>query len=271
MSANGTLETYTGSTAFSVSGNPSGPNYLNVVMDTITPPSADGAYPSWGTVTITQMPAIAGPELSIHPATAAERNGLAYFVVRRTGDHSGVSSVSFNTVDGSALALSDYAATSGSLTFAAGEIVKLIAVPIINDKTPEPQESFSVELSGVSGATLGTSSATGTIQDDDPELTGELIYPPIAHDDGIDAGTYLFTVGHLETFNSSGSVLANDVYYRSPQTFVLVSGTSHGALTFDPNTGDFTYDPVDTFAGIDTFTYKFIDGSLHSNVATVTI
>ncbi len=35
--------------------------------------------------------------------------------------------------------------------------------------------------------------------------------------------------------------------------------------------GDFTYDPDDTFAGIDTFTYKFIDGSLHSNVATVTI
>jgi hypothetical protein len=268
----GTLETYTASASFTVAGDPNGPNYLNVVMDTITPPSADGAFPSWGTVIITQMPALAEPQLSIQSATVRERNGMAYFVVRRTGDYSGVSSVDFDTVDDSALAAEDYIATSGSLTFAAGEIVKLIAVPIINDKLAESVETFTVELSGVAGATLAISSAIGTIEDDDPEMSGQLIYPPIAHDDGIDSGgAYQYTVGHLETLDSSGSVLGNDVYYDSQQTFILASGTSHGALTLDPDTGSFTYDPDDSFAGIDTFTYKFIDGSLHSNVATVTI
>jgi len=50
--------------------NPNGPNYLNVVLDTITPPDTDGAYPSWGTITVTQPPA--PPKVTI----TAHRTGL---------------------------------------------------------------------------------------------------------------------------------------------------------------------------------------------------
>jgi hypothetical protein len=35
-----------------IPGNTDGPNYLNVVLDTVTLPERNHAYPSWGTITI---------------------------------------------------------------------------------------------------------------------------------------------------------------------------------------------------------------------------
>ena len=40
----------------------------------------------------------------------------------------------------------DYTAVSGNLTFAAGETVKTVRVPIINDTTAEPKEDFFFNL-----------------------------------------------------------------------------------------------------------------------------
>jgi hypothetical protein len=39
-------------TTITIKGNPNGPNYLNVGLDTATLPDADNNYPSWGTFTI---------------------------------------------------------------------------------------------------------------------------------------------------------------------------------------------------------------------------
>src|SRR6185295_12432428 len=75
--------------------------------------------------------------------------------------------VQYATTNGSAQAGTDYMATSGTLTFAAGETSKPIVVPILGDTTSEPDETFSVTLANPIGATLGTAQATGTIVDDD--------------------------------------------------------------------------------------------------------
>ncbi|MDB5465779.1 MAG: exsH, partial [Phenylobacterium sp.] len=61
---------------------------------------------------------------------------------------------------------------SGSVTFAAGETSKVITVNVVGDTTVEPDETFTVTLSGASGATLGTSTATGTITNDDTASSG---------------------------------------------------------------------------------------------------
>jgi len=51
---------------------------------------------------------------------------------------------------------------------------------------------------------------------------------------------------------------------------VLVSSVSSGILTLSPN-GDFVYQPAANFNGADSFTYRATDGTLLSNIATVTI
>ena len=55
-----------------------------------------------------------------------------------------------------------------------------------------------------------------------------------------------------------------------PLTAVLASPPSHGSLNLNAN-GGFTYTPAANFNGTDTFTYRASDGTLVSNLATVTI
>ena len=62
--------------------------------------------------------------------------------------------VDYATSDITAEAGDDYTETSGTLTFAAGETVKAIIVPILDDAIYEPTERFDVTLSNPTGATL---------------------------------------------------------------------------------------------------------------------
>ena len=75
--------------------------------------------------------------------------------------------VSYRTVDGTALAKSDYTATSGTLTFQPGETSRTISVAIKADRKREVNETFYVNLSNATGATIEDGSATVTILNDD--------------------------------------------------------------------------------------------------------
>ena len=86
-------------------------------------------------------------------------------LVTRSGGSSGVASVDYATSDGTAVAGTDYPATSGTLTFADGVSGnQTISIAIADDSTAEVTEAFTLTLSNVSGATLGmNSSATVNI------------------------------------------------------------------------------------------------------------
>jgi hypothetical protein len=75
--------------------------------------------------------------------------------------------VSYRTVDGTALAKLDYNATSGTLTFEPGETSRTISVSIKGDRKREADETFSVNLSNAVGATIDDGFATVTILNDD--------------------------------------------------------------------------------------------------------
>lgn len=79
----------------------------------------------------------------------------------------GTVSVLFATSNGSATAGTDYTATNGTLNFAPGETSKTISISVVGDVVAEPDEFFTVTLSGVVNATLGKSFGLGTIDDDD--------------------------------------------------------------------------------------------------------
>ena len=76
--------------------------------------------------------------------------------------------VDWSTADGTAKAGEDYVASSGTLTFAAGETARTIAVSVLDDAHDEGEETFALRLSDAAGAELADAEATGTIANSDP-------------------------------------------------------------------------------------------------------
>ncbi len=110
------------------------------------------------------------PTLSIDDAAAIEGEA-AEFTVRLSAPSGAAVSVSYATVAGTATADSDYTAASGMLRFEPGETAQTIAVATLDDGTPESEETFTVELSAPSGATIADGTGVGTITDDDEAPT----------------------------------------------------------------------------------------------------
>ena len=121
-----------------------------------------------GTITDDDEP----PTLSIDDAEAGEGEA-AEFTVRLSAASGAEVSVSYATADGTAAAGSDYTAASGTLRFEPGATEQTITVTMLDDDESESEETFTVELSSPSGATMEDGTATGTITDDDdaPELS----------------------------------------------------------------------------------------------------
>ena len=79
--------------------------------------------------------------------------------------------VNYSTSPGSASAGGDYTTTTGSLTFGPGDTTKTITVPIVGDLIDEPNQTFTVFLSGAVGADLTDGHGVGSITDNDPAPT----------------------------------------------------------------------------------------------------
>lgn len=76
-------------------------------------------------------------------------------------------SVGWRTVAGTAQVKSDFSAASGTVTFQPGETSKSITVSVKADRTPEPDESLTVELLNAVGAPIADGVGVGTIVNDD--------------------------------------------------------------------------------------------------------
>ncbi len=122
-----------------------------------------------GTIIDNEMPV----EISVADATATEGNALS-FTVTLTEALASAASVDYATVDGTAVAGSDYSSASGTLTFNAGETSKSVTISTANDSYLESSETLTLLLSNPAGGTsIGDGSATGTIEDGngDPAVT----------------------------------------------------------------------------------------------------
>ena len=142
-------------------------SYLDV---TVTLPEGSVTTESGRTLSNTVTATVIGPPLlSVADAQAQEGTDTALaFAVTLSRSASGAVTVDYATADGTATAGEDYTATSGTLTFAAGETSKTVEVPIHDDAHDEGQETFTLTLSNASGAAILDGEATGTIDNDDP-------------------------------------------------------------------------------------------------------
>lgn len=100
---------------------------------------------------------------------AEEAAGTVTFMVSREGGLSDTATVDFATVDGSALAGSDFVATSGTLTFAPGVSAMPVVVQLLSDLVFESAEQFGLHLSNPGNGEIaaGGETATATISDSD--------------------------------------------------------------------------------------------------------
>lgn len=93
-----------------------------------------------------------------------ENGGQAVITVERSHGESGPATVQFSTSDGTATAGRDYTATSGTLSWVAGdESPKVIQVPILDDSVAEGTETVRLTLSNPTGAGLDPERSTAVL------------------------------------------------------------------------------------------------------------
>jgi hypothetical protein len=126
---------------------------------------------SQGVASIVNDDSAALPSLRINDVPVTEGNSgtvNATFTVTLSAASSQTVGVSYATADGTATAASgDYANQVGSLSFSPGQTVKTIAVVVRGDTAAEANETFFVNLSSPTNATLADAQGRGTIMNND--------------------------------------------------------------------------------------------------------
>ena len=117
------------------------------------------------------MMAITPPSISIDDVTITEGDAgtqNAAITLRLSQPASNTVSVRFATAGGSATAGSDFVAKAGSVSFAAGTTTRQVLIAIKGDRAYEPNETFSINLSSPTRATIADQSGIITILNNDP-------------------------------------------------------------------------------------------------------
>jgi hypothetical protein len=168
------------------------------------------------------------PIIKVNDVVVGESDGFAEFVVQLSTTSTNTVTASFNNSNITAVNGADYNAVSGTLTFLPGQTSATVQVPIINDSTAEPTETFRLNLFSATNAMLGNASALATVIDNDAP-TGT---PVIKIGDRIvdeSAGVVSFVVTLDRP--SSGTVTVNSA--TAPGTANTADyGSVSGTLTF---------------------------------------
>ncbi|HEY0142229.1 MAG TPA: Calx-beta domain-containing protein [Thermoanaerobaculia bacterium] len=190
--------------------------------------------------------------------TAGESGGSATLTVTRGGGTTGSVSATYSTSNGSAVAGSDYTASSGTVTFPDGDATpRTITIPIANDGVAEPDEAFNVSLSApTNGATLGANdNAVVFITDVSP---GSARFDSATYSTTENAGTATITVTR-----SGGSDGELTVDYSTG------GGTATSGSDYDPASGTIVF--ADGDAAPKSFTISLVDDALVEGGETVDV
>src|SRR5690606_12271587 len=130
----------------------------------LTGSTPQNTTPAEGTGTINDNNGL--PQLSVNDVEVNEAAGVAIFTATLSNPSSTAVTVSYGTQNGTSTAGTDFTNTTGTLTFAPGEITKTISVPITNDAVFEGIENYTLVLSGASAnAQIGDGTGSGGIND----------------------------------------------------------------------------------------------------------
>ena len=196
------------------------------------------------------------PTINVGDVTQNENSSATMtFVVQLTAP-AGPSGVTFTiqTSDNTAIAGTDYTATSETPTIPAGQQTYNFVVPITQDTLFEGNDTFNVTISGISNADPGDLTAVGTITNDDtkpnltindpgiiegPAGTQELTFTvTLNNPSGVDTG--------FDYATSDGTATAGSDYLAESGSGNIPAGSTTGNFTITIN-GDMTVEGNEDF------------------------
>jgi CSLREA domain-containing protein len=249
-----------------VAGDVSEDVVVDVNGDTIDEPdeafSVDLSNPSGATIddgegvgTITDDDA--APTVSISDESVSEGDTgptPATFQVTLSNPSASQVTVDWDTADGTATAPGDYAANSGTVTFEPGDVAEDVVVSVNGDEIDEPDETFNVDLSNASGATLADPQGVGTITDDDDPPTVSIDDATVTEGDvGTVAATFTVSLSgpsgnqvEVDWATSNGTATAPSDYVAGSGTVNFPPMDTSESVSVTVN-GDTAVEPNETF------------------------
>ena len=199
------------------------------------------------------------PAISIGDVSVAEGNDGAssavFMLTLSAATHTATAQVDIVTADGTATtADNDYAAAAGTVSFAPGQTTQTIAVSITRDNIYEPDESFVVNLSHATHATIADGQGAGTILNDDPLPTIAIADVSVTEGNtGTTPAVFTVSLSNPSSMPVSVNVATADGTALAASDYV----TASGSLSFAPLettktitvsvTGDFVIEPDEIF------------------------
>jgi glucose/arabinose dehydrogenase len=179
----------------------------------------------------------AQPTVAINNVTVTESNaGLvtAAFTVSLSNAGSQTITVNFQTADGSATAGADYVSASGIVTFTPGQLTQTINVTVNGETMFEPNETFNVDLSGATNATIADNQGVGTITNDDAQPVISIADVSVAEgDSGTSSAGFTVSLSNA----SSQTITVN---------FTTANGTAIAGTHYVHASGTLTFTPATT-------------------------
>ena len=217
----------------------------------LSAPTGGGVLGANTTARVTVVENDIGLALTATAFAVGENTNTVALGVRRSGDTNSVVTVGFATADGTATAGSDYTAASGTLSFAAGEVLKTLSVTILNDSVVEANETFSVRLlNPVGGLVVAPTNAVVTLLEDDCRVRFSTTNYTVLESAGLatlvvqrEGGALLPVSVTLRT--SDGTATAGSDYTATTVTVSLAAGVATGTATI-PVVNDAVIDSDET-------------------------
>src|SRR4030095_6441056 len=199
----------------------------------------------------------AQPGISINDVSVSEGNtgtSTATFTVSLSNASYQTITVNYATADSTATAGSDYTAASGTVTFTPGQVSQAISVTINGDSTFDPNETFNVNLSGATNATIADNQGVGSINNEDAQPSISINDVSVTEgNSGTSSATFTVSLSNASSQTITVNYATADNTASAGSDYVSTSGT----LTFTPEqltqtiavtvTGDTTFEPTETF------------------------
>ena len=182
------------------------------------------------------------PTVGVDSVATAEGDAgttTATFTVSLSAQSGKPISVDYATAEGTATSPADYAAATGTLSFAPGQTTKTVDVTVQGDVMDEFDETYDLQLSNLVNVLPGTVVGTGTITDDDAAPTVSIADTSLLEGDAGAANASLtVSLSAVSGKPIDVSYASADGTATAPSDYTGVSGT----LSFAPGQASTTVD-----------------------------